>query len=122
MKKIARDETESDRAHLVSKKEKSIVRLVVLALERATTCQPAYDLLWVRGPINRICQSAYDPTTPRAMQVASVKFTCPHVAPMKRKRTFFLYEAILKNILSTSYYFLFENRLHQYVLRDDEQN
>ena len=85
--------------------------------ERATAYHPAYGLLWVRGPINRICQSAYYPTTPRAMQVASVKFTCPHVAPMKRKHTF-LYEAILKNILSTSYYLCFENRLHQFVLHD----
>ena len=35
------------------------------------------------------------------------------------ENNFFIWEAILKNILSTSYYFLFENRLHQYILRDE---
>ena len=40
-------------------------------------------------------------------------------APVEKKIIFFIWEAILKNILSTSYYFLFENRLHQYILRDE---
>ena len=61
-----------------------------------------------------LCLQPSDPTCPYVLLCAD-RFACPHW----RENGLFLYEDILKNILSTSYYFLFENWLHQYVLRDE---
>ena len=90
--------------------------------QRATAYHPAYGLLWVRGPINRTYQSVYGPATLRAIQVVSVKFACPHVVLMRRKRTFFIWSYAKKYFIYFILPLFRESIAPVCSTRQDEQN
>ena len=89
----------------------------------ARPLRPASNLFWVCGPtIARTNVLIYFlPTSQRSHASLRIAIVCCHMHthPQSTYKRSTFYISYLKNILSSSYYLCFENRLHQYVLQGE---